>query len=282
MCYIWVGMQTRFVNIEPPPLVKGYIEKMWLFESSGRALNNDIKLIVPNGRIKLAIPYCNGIVAGVNGNTHLTKEHSFTLVGLFDAPSTMDLQSDSSSGTICVEFSPHGAYRFFRLPLSELTNQYFSLTEILGNVVIRLQEQMNNTVSVKEKVTLFQQFLLNLFQQQEEDHLFEYCVEKIITSAGAITVKELEKKTGYSSRWLNMKFAEKIGISPKSLASIIRFKQYYELVCGPDNKKLIHNNFYYYYYDQSHFIKDFKRFTGFAPSVLEKKLNEFGRIFYNV
>lgn len=275
-------MQTRFVHIEPHPLLKGYIEKMWLFESNGQALNNDIKLIVPNGRIKLAIPYRNGIVAGVNGNTHVTKEHSFTLVGLFDMPSTMDMSTNNESGTICAEFSPHGAYRFFQVRLSELTNNYFSLSEIAGNRVVRLQEQIANEVSVQKKAALFQQFLLKQFQQQEEDRIFEYCVEKIQSSAGAVTVKELERKTGYSSRWLNVKFAEKMGVSPKNLAAVIRFKHCYEILCGPGDKNLVHNNFYYYYYDQSHFIKDFKRFTGFAPSVLEKKLNEFGRLFYNV
>jgi hypothetical protein len=74
--------------------------------------------------------------------------------------------------------------------------------------------------------------LLKQFLRQSEDSIFEYCVEKIKLSEGKITLKELEKKTGHSSRWMNMKFTEKLGISPKNLASIIRFKQYYETLCG--------------------------------------------------
>jgi methylphosphotriester-DNA--protein-cysteine methyltransferase len=79
-----------------------------------------------------------------------------------------------------------------------------------------------------------------------------------------------------------MKFTEKLGISPKNLASIIRFKQYYETLCGNKQNRFTRNNFYNYYYDQSHFIKDFKRFTGLTPASLEKKINDFGKIFYNV
>ena len=34
-----------------------------------------------------------------------------------------------------------------------------------------------------------------------------------------------------------------------------------------------------YYYDQSHFIKEFKRFTGFTPQQYTAIVNEFGRAF---
>ena len=83
-------------------------------------------------------------------------------------------------------------------------------------------------------MALLQQFLLNQFKQQAEDSIFEYCVAKITLLKGKITVKELEKKTGYSSRWLNMKFIDKLGVSPKNLSSIIRFNQYYNAVANND------------------------------------------------
>jgi len=271
----------QFRNISIHPLLKGYIEKMWLFESDGRASSDDIKLIVPNGRIKIAVPYRNGIIADANKSPHITKEHSITLVGIFDKPSTMDIAANESSGTICAEFSPGGAYRFFRLPLSDIKNGFFSLTEILGRMAKQLQEEMANAETTDKKACLFQQFLLKQFLQYTDDTIFQYCVEKITSSKGTITIKELEKKTGYSSRWLNMKFIERLGVSPKNLASIIRFRHYYETLCG-NQKLFVRNDFYHYYYDQSHFIKDFKRFTGLTPTGLENKINDFGKVFYNV
>jgi len=35
-----------------------------------------------------------------------------------------------------------------------------------------------------------------------------------------------------------------------------------------------------YYYDQSHFIKEFKRFTGFTSQQYTAIVNEFGRAFH--
>jgi len=280
---VTLAMQINFQHIAPNPLLKGYVEKLWVFESEGKAFSDDIKLIVPNDRMKLAIPFRNGILAAVEGKSHLTKEHTLTLTGMMDMPLNMDIETNENSGTLCAEFSPRGAYYFFKLNFNEIKNKVLSLSDILGSVAKRWEERIANAELIDDKVSLFQQFLLSQFLQHKEDRIFEFCVGKIKSSEGKITVKELEKQTGYSSRWLNMKFVEKLGVSPKNLASIIRFKNYYEALCNGSHENLIHNNSYYhYYYDQSHFIKDFKRFTGLTPTHLSKKINDWGRIFYNV
>jgi len=59
-------MQMRFQHIDPHPLLRGYIEKMWVFESSGRMPVDDLKLVVPNGNIKLTVAFRNGNAATAN------------------------------------------------------------------------------------------------------------------------------------------------------------------------------------------------------------------------
>ncbi len=270
----------RFQNIEPHPLLKGYIEKMWVFESSGRIPVDDLKLVVPNGNIKLTVAFRNGIVAAMNGQLFASKEQSISLTGLVDVPVILDVDEDVATGTLGIEFRPQGAYRFFHLPLKEIKNQIPPLTDILGNKARQLEEHIANAESVESKILLLQQFLLNQFFHHQEDAIFEYCVEKIISSKGKITVKELEKKTGYSSRWLHMKFINNLGVSPKNLSSIIRFKQYYQAFANKDESSFMKNEFYDFYYDQSHFSKDFKRFTGLTYTGFENNTNDFGILFY--
>jgi AraC-like DNA-binding protein len=253
---------------------------MWVFESGGKMPVDDMKLVVPNGNIKLTVSYQNGIVAAINGKTFASKEHDITLTGLVDVPVILDVEEDVATETIGIEFSPKGVYRFFHFTLNDIQNQIYSLTDVLGNIGKRLVEQINNTASVQQKIVLLQQFLLKQLPLHNEDLIFEYCVEKIIASKGRITIKELEKKTGYSSRWLNMKFNDKLGVSPKNLSTIIRFKQYYQAFINGNEKSFFKNDFYELYYDQSHFIKDFKRFTGLPPTKFEKQTNNFGESYY--
>ena len=273
-------MEMRLQNIEPHPLLKRYIERMWLFESSGKMPTEDMKLIVPKGCIKLAITFRNGVESKLEGKNQLSKENNIVLAGFIDVPYILDIERDHETGTLGVDFSPLGAYRFFHLPLKEVRNQIHPLTDILGIKGRQLEEHIANAGSVEGKMQLLHQFLLKQFLQQEEDTIFEYCVDKIISSKGKITVKELEKKTGYSSRWLNMKFIDNLGVSPKNLSSIIRFKQYYLAFSKKDEMSFMKNEFYDYYYDQSHFIKDFKRFTGLTYTGFDSKTNHFGTLFY--
>ena len=270
----------QFKNIIPIPALQNHIEKIWLFESSGKMPLDDMKLVVPNGNIKLTISYQNGIVAAMNGKTFASKEHDITLTGLVDVPVTLDVDENTFTETIGIEFNPQGAYRFFHFNLNEVQNQIYSLSDVLGSAGKQLTEQIAHTTSVQEKILLVQKFLLHQLALHNADLIFEYCVQKIESSKGTISIKELEKKTGYSSRWLNMKFNEKLGVSPKNLSSVIRFKQYYQKLINDDESTFFKNDFYELYYDQSHFIKAFKRFTGLPPTRFEKQINDFGKSYY--
>jgi len=273
-------MQIEFRHIEPHFLLKKYIDKMWIFKSSGKMPVHDMNLVVPNGCIKLTVSYQNGIVAAVNEKTFASKEHDITLTGLIDVPVILNVDKDVPTETIGIEFSPQGAYRFFHFTLNDIQNQIYSLSDVLGNTGKGLIEQINNTTSLEQKINVLEQFLLAQLSLHREDLIFEYCIEKITASKGRITVKELEKKTGYSSRWLNIKFNDKIGISPKNLSSIIRFNHYYQAFIKGNTQSFFKNDFYELYYDQSHFIRDFKRFTGLPPTKLEKQVNNFAESYF--
>jgi AraC-like DNA-binding protein len=270
----------RLQHIEPHHLLKNYIEKLWVFESNGRAPSSDMKLIVPNGCIKLVIPFRNGLSGTINNWHHLSNENSITLIGMTDVPSIVDVQANAPSGTIGLQFSPMGAYRFFQISQSEIRNQIHPLADVLGKIAKELEEQISNEESIKEKIILLQQFLLKQLVRQNSDDILDFCIQKIALTKGRVTIKELEKETGFSSRWLNIKFQEKVGISPKNLSSIIRFQQFYKSWAKCSESNFFKNEFYDYYYDQSHFIKDFKRFTGVPPAKFKLVENEFGKIFY--
>jgi AraC-like DNA-binding protein len=275
-----IKMQVQFHHIQPPLVLKTYIEKMWVFKSSGKMPVDDMKLVVPNGNIKLTVSYQNGIVADLQGKLFHSNENDITLTGLIDVPVILDADKDVATETIGIEFNPKGAYRFFSLSFDHLQNQIYSLSDIVGHTARQLVEQINLTTSLQQKIDLLNRFLLRQLSLHNEDSIFDYCIEKIVATKGSITVKQLEKQTGYSSRWLNMKFIDKLGVSPKNLSSIIRFNQCYRQLILGSGKSLFKNDFYHLYYDQSHFIKDFKRFTGLSPAKLEKQINDFSTSYF--
>ena len=265
----------KIQHIPVHPMLKGYVEKIWVFESDGKVPDDDMKLIVPNGLVKLIIPFKNGLHGKMEGWELTSAENKVTLIGICDKPSIVDIQEDAASGSIGVEFNPMGVYRFFSIRQSEIRNTIHLFTDVFGRQAAVLEEMLVNEPFVNEKLRIIERFLLSMFNTKE-DSVFEYCTQKIAHTKGLVTVKQLEKETGYSSRWLHMKFDEKIGISPKNLCAITRFHTAYQSITFNVGEDDIYN----LYYDQAHFIREFKRFTGLPPAKFEKMVNEFDKIFY--
>ena len=265
----------KLQHVPVHPVLKGYVEKIWVFESDGKVPDDDMKLVVPNGMVKLVIPFKNGLYGKMEGWEMLSKESKVTLIGICDKPSIVEVQEDSASGSIGVEFNPMGVYRFFSVRQSEIRNTIHPFSDVFGRQALLLEDMLANEPLVAKKLGIVERFLLNIFSTKE-DSVFEYCTKRIAQTKGLVTIRQLEKETGYSSRWLTMKFEEKIGVSPKNLCAITRFHTSYQAIAFNTGKDDIYN----LYYDQSHFIREFKRFTGLPPAKFEKQVNEFDKIFY--
>lgn len=273
-------MQMRIQHFEPLPQLNGYVAKIWVFESSGRMPNDDMKLIVPNGMVKLTIPFRNGVSGRNKESYNLSKESQITLIGISDIPAVVEIERDAPSGSIGIEFSPLGAYRILHLRQSELKNKILLLEDVLGKTARDIQEMIANTDSVPRKVDLIQKYLIRQMSKSQNDPIIDYCLTQIIQSKGKISVAELEAKSGYSSRWIYEKFMDKVGLSAKNLSSIVRFMQFYGQWARKPDYSFTKDFMYRHFYDQAHFIKEFKRFTGHSPLRFSKSENEFGRIFY--
>jgi len=264
----------RFIPITPHPLLSPYVAKMSVFESSGRLPATERKLIVPNANFKLTFTYRNGIEARIGDKTFIQNQNKLSLSGLIDSPVLIDPQEDAQTGTIIIEFNPLGAYRLFRLSYSEVKNQIVELADLIGSRSEELQTQLAETNSVTMKLQLLQDFLINLLEKTTSDPIYDYCIGRISASKGLVSVGQLEKETGYSSRWLHTKFLEHLGTGPKNLAEIVRFKQFYQAYATGVKSMELKAHIYQYYHDQSHFIRAFKRFTGYTPTELQNSMNE--------
>jgi AraC-like DNA-binding protein len=269
-----------FNPVTPHPLLSPYIAKMWVFESSGRLPVQDKKLIVPNANIKLTLTYRNGLVANIAEKTFVQNEDELSLSGLIDTPVNLDSLEDSQTGTIIIEFNQIGAYRLFHLSFIEVKNKIVEVSDLFGRHIKNLKSQLTDASTLEMKLRILQNFLIKQLEKTAPDPIFDYCINRISDSKGLISVAKLEKETGYSSRWLHRKFSEHLGTGPKNLSEIVRFKQFYQVYSSGIELQSVKDSIYDYYYDQSHFLRAFKKFTGFTPSDLQNGMNELASKHY--
>ncbi len=92
--------------------------------------------------------------------------------------------------------------------------------------------------------------------------------QQIYESKGEISVSELSDKIGWSARQINRYFNSQFGLSLKTYCNILRFRASMQEIAK--GKLFPDSNFA----DQSHFIKEIKKFSGVIPKELLKNEND--------
>jgi len=263
--------------VQPRREFRPYIKSLWVFESAIGMPPTDTSLAAPNGRPKLIILYENSLESIVEDRVQVSREGLY-FVGNRDS-STLIRSSSRKTGFIGIEFSPHGAYPVFGIPMLETVNRLFDSDVVFGPWGREVRETLRNLREVGQKLHFIQDQLVRLLRKNQRDNsLIDFCVRTLELAHGRVAIKELERKTGYSRRYLDLLFRQHVGFSPKVLAGIFRFQKFYRKWARGLPYHLLKDELYDYYYDQAHFTKEFKRMTGYSPRKFTLEVsNEFGR-----
>lgn len=265
--------------IKPRQELWPYIESFWVCESATGMPLADSNLAVPNGCSKLIIPYENSLMGISDGHTGVSHEHGLYFVGN-RIKATLIHSTTRRTGFIGIEFSPHGAFPLFRVAMHEtVDDKIFDLEALFGKWARETREALCNLEEVNQKVNFLQQELITLSRRKQHDNrITDFCVKFLKRAHGLVPMKELERKTGYSRRYLDLLFRQQVGLSPKVLASIFRFQTLYQKWARGVSYDVLKEELYEHYYDQAHFSKEFKRMTGHSPRKFMVDLcNDFGR-----
>jgi len=268
----------KLTFIKPNGELKPYIQSFWVFESPVGMPPAESNLAAPNGCPKLIVPYENSITSIADGRVQESDEQGLYFVGNRDS-STLLSTSQRKTGFIGIEFHPHGAYPIFRIPMSETTNRLLTADALFGKWGARVREILRNESTVDRKVEHLQRHLVDsLRRSKPQNPLINFCVATLKNTHGLISIRELERKTGYSRRYLEILFKNHVGLPPKALAGIFRFQKFDQKWAAGVPFEKVREELYDYYYDQSHFTKTFKKMTSYSPEHFSREVsNEFGR-----
>ena len=123
------AMNVSFTR--PEQQLSPYVALIWVFESRFGVPLADSRLIVPDGRAKIIVPYRNSLCAAVTTGLLNAKEHHIFLVGIQRNPTTI-ASTATDTGTIGVELTPKGLYHLFKLSMHEITDRMVSFEELFG------------------------------------------------------------------------------------------------------------------------------------------------------
>ncbi|MBZ9891590.1 AraC family transcriptional regulator [Mesorhizobium sp. BR1-1-3] len=210
--------------------------------------------------ISFAEPFAIGLGKAPGDNDRFA---SFA-AGLFAGPVVIE----SFGGACCVQvnFTPLGARRFFRLPMSELTDSMVVLDDVLGAQGLALRERLGNVPDWTTRFDMAEAFVTARLENAAETPLeIAWAYDRIITSGGRTRIASIAERLGWSRKHLAGSFSNAIGMGPKTLSRIVRFKRALGLSrqqavdwadiaadCG--------------YADQAHLVREFRDLAGETPT----------------
>ena len=117
-------------------------------------------------------------------------------------------------------------------------------------------------INMNQFIEHVERILLQHVNGKHCNNIIMQSVHHMIEQNGNISMKELESGLHISNRQIERLFNEYIGVSPKMLASLIRYQLLWkDIVC---HQEYVQMEFVYKYgySDQSHMHHDFKKYHG--------------------
>lgn len=241
----------------PSPALKPFIRDILFIESATESL----KLVLPDTSLVLAIRY-----KGCVSLTDDRRDHTLplaTLSGLRNSP--RHIRYSANSANLLIRFEPGGAAAFFREPLQEFFQESVPANDLKDYPGLNsMAEQLAEIPANAQRAAIIQQFLLTKIRLLP-DPLVDSAIKALQKAKGAISISNLAKQLFISQDAFEKRFRKTVGMTAKQFSSLVRLRHIIDSHSPEKAGTLTHLAHDAGYFDQSHFSRDFQRFTGQSP-----------------
>lgn len=244
------------------PILKNLIKYYWVIESKSPVMINHKLLPVSN--IDLILNLSSPIKYFNNGKTEIVAK-DFHFNGIRDKYHIIN--QTGVIRVVGISFFPTGLFPILKMPISEFTNKTIELDLIIKGFTEDIVNKINIKDSIPEVIKIIENTLVEIVDvsliPRKEIYEILYLYDKNICD---LSINDFCKQYGINQRKLERMFNKYIGISPKLFYRINRFGKIVNSLKKANNDSLTSLAYNNNYYDQTHFIKDFKLFTGITPT----------------
>jgi AraC-like DNA-binding protein len=258
----------RYAEFAPSPRLAREVRCIWIFEADASRGEPLPERIVPDGRPELIVHFGEPFLETLDGRE--TRQPRAVFAGQISRP--LWLRPGGAAGVLGVRFHAFGARKFLGMPLLEHTDARVGLADLWPREARVLSEALGETRSDAQRLAIAEAFVTGRCSRQRKAHdaVVSHCVSMIegglTPSVGGerLSIDSLVSTAGIGARQLERRFLDAVGVPPRLLASILRFRRVFDAIeHGParwTDAALAAG-----YFDQSHLIRDFRRFAGCTP-----------------
>lgn len=172
-----------------------------------------------------------------------------------------------------VKFRPGIYPKYLGIPVHKALDQRFTCFDRASNaaMVRELEERIYCSQNFAERTQILLDGTKHLHLTPESD-VVSGLIGEIEACHGCINVKDLADSYGYSQQHLNHLFKERVGVSIKRYANLVRVQNAFLIVQNNKNSDELYTQLGYY--DQAHFINEFRLYSSTTPKKLQQAAGE--------
>lgn len=249
-----------------------FIESIFYFKDFQP--EHTIERVVPTGHLFIIFEL-DGINRNTFDNDTLKPKDTFSKVWISGVHKNyLSISAHKDSEMFVIQFKPHGAFPFLHAPIHELNDKVLPAQEVLGGSILELREKIIKCVSAEEKFEAAEIWLNGRFDAVLQANKDLMNIVNELSTNSSYDHKLIINRYPKTQKNLIDQFKKYCGYTPKVFHRISRFN---EILTKINDKEIINWSQIAYecaYADQSHFIKEFREFSGFRPE-------EFVKLGYN-
>lgn len=264
-------IQEGFTFYRPHKALREYVRYYWVFSSnlavSALTFPTGYPQIIFHKRKPLYILELN------------QSQSRLTISGQVNFPSHLSTCGDTEM--IVVEFKPYGLSAFLNIPASLFYNREVSGYDTGDKGLRELDERISGCEDNSVCIKLIDNWLLSRIANLTDHRTqrIKAAVNQIFT-VPQTSISDLAATACLGKKQFERSFRSLVGINPKEYAEIVRFQRALALMqCGESELGQI--AYTCGYSDQSHFTREFRKFSGLTPSALLKTTSVHSDLFSN-
>ncbi|PQJ80254.1 helix-turn-helix domain-containing protein [Polaribacter porphyrae] len=240
-----------------------FIESVFYFK--GFQPEHSIERVVPTGNLFIIFEL-DGFTRNTFDNETLKPNGVYNKVWISGIHKNyLSISAHQNSEMFVIQFKPFGAYPFLNIPINNLNDKVVAAETIFGDSILQLREIIKNKKTTKEKFEIAESFLNKTFKIKKQPQ------KELIEIINTLKVKpflehnSIVKSYSKTQKHLIHQFKKFCGLTPKTLHRIFRFNEVLLKIRNKEKIEWSQIAYEFGYSDQSHFIKEFKEFSGFNP-----------------
>jgi AraC-like DNA-binding protein len=261
------------MQILPSKELMSFIKHYLFLESEKKSIKK-LRLF-SDGNTGMVFSFKSNLISNIQNNALLDYLPTSFVYGQISEFKDLYLVNEAS--LIIVVFQPAGINQLMGVSAAELRDNIIRTEDLFGWQGLNLPAKLFEQSNVQGKLKILNAFFIELATKKVfvNQVLIDASVNFIFKNKGANSINQLVKHVGYTERHIERTFIECIGLSPKKFGNIVKLHSFLKLL----KDKSTHNNltkisYEAGYSDQSHLIKEFKKYTGITPKEYLYKTNK--------